>query len=124
MQAKDTDRGSFIKIKNEIYRIKRKEVVAVGTHSHTKLKFFCKPLFGTSEKEFIFAHNDSVEMVDISKKRGQVISFQDGKIQVMDNDTFEIHDAVKSDDLTDEIAEGGPASFMILDGKVFIVNAK
>ena len=124
MQAKDIDRGAYIKIKNEIYKLKRKEVVAVGTHSHTKLKFFCKPLFGASEREFTFGHNDSVETVDISKKRGQLISLQGRKAQVMDSETFEIFDAEVSEDCTDELVEGTPASFMNIEGKVYIVNNK
>ncbi len=124
MQAKDVERGAYFKVRNDIYKLKRKELIAVGTHSHTKLKFFAKALFGGGEKDFTFGHTDNVEILDISKKRGQIISIEGKRAQVMDSESYETFDAEITDDVTDNLVEGGPTSFIQIDGKIFIVNVK
>ena len=122
--AKEISPGMCIKYNNEIYKLKRKEVVAVGTHSHTKLKFFLKPFFGAgSEKAVIFAHEDKVDTLEILKKRGQILSISGNKAQIMDSVSYETFDAEVQEGVK-ELKEGGEAIFVQIEGNVFIVDAK
>ena len=72
--ATDLEKGKWFLVNNEPVRVTRKEVVAVGTHSHTKLKIFFQGLAAKGEKSITLGHTDKVELLDITRKHGQVIS--------------------------------------------------
>jgi len=74
-------------------KVTRKEVVAYGTHSHSKTKLFLQGLVKKGEKNINLNHHDNVEMVDIIRKEGQVISKVSDKVQIMDNTNYETVDA-------------------------------
>ena len=55
--AHELDRGKYFMHNNEIFQVNRKEVVAYGTHSHTKLKLHIQALSGGGEKLINLSHN-------------------------------------------------------------------
>lgn len=120
--ASDLNRGSSFEYKGEILRVVRKEVVAVGTHSHTKLKFFARPIFGGGEKSITLAHQDKVEIVDIQKKNGSVVAKLPDKVQVMDSHSYEMLDAEAEPDIMQELKEGDNVIFVEFKGKIVIVE--
>ncbi len=120
--AADLDRGSAFEYKGELLKVVRKEVVAVGTHSHTKLKFYVKPLFGGGEKVVTLAHNDKVEIVDIKKKSGTIIAKLQDKVQVMDSHTYETLDVDIEPELMEQLKEGDEIIFVDYKGKVKVVE--
>ena len=121
--ASDLDRGSSFLYHGEVLRVSRKEVVAVGTHSHTKLKFFCKPLLGGGEKVITLAHQDKVEKIDAPKKTGSVLAKLADKLQIMDSHSYETLDAEAADkDLLDQISEGDSVIFVDYAGKAVVVE--
>src|SRR4030042_1377945 len=71
--AKDIQSGEYFRYKGDILRIVRKEVVAVGTHSHSKSKLIVQNLEGGGEKQLVFAHEDKLENIDVIKSKAQVI---------------------------------------------------
>jgi translation elongation factor P/translation initiation factor 5A len=121
--ATDLNKGSTFEHKGELLKVVRKEVVAVGTHSHTKLKFFVKPLFGGGgEKILNFAHNDKVDIVEIQKKSGSVVSKMPEKAQIMDNRSYETLDVEVEPELLEQLNEGDNVIFVEYKGKIIIVE--
>jgi translation elongation factor P/translation initiation factor 5A len=120
--ASDLDRGSAFEYKGEVLKVVRKEVVAVGTHSHTKLKFFVRPLFGGGEKVLNLAHNDKVEIVDVRKKFATVVAKLADKVQIMDSHTYETIDADVEPELMEQLKEGDEIIFVDFKGKVTVVE--
>lgn len=114
--AEELERGMFVLINNNIYKINRKEVVAVGTHSHSKTKIYCQPLLGGGERTFTFAHKDKVEVPDIENRVGQVISKGDSTVTVMDNDSYETLDVKANPALLSRIEEGQEIFFFTYEG--------
>ena len=102
----------------------RKEVVAFGTHSHSKLKIFFQGLNEKGERSANFQHTDKVEIVDIIRKLGQVISKFNSNIQVMDMVSYETLDANASADLLNELNEGDNVTFIELNGNVQILEKR
>ena len=49
-QATDLKKGDYFKHNNEILRVIKKELVAYGTHSHSKLKLYVQALDKKGEK--------------------------------------------------------------------------
>jgi translation elongation factor P/translation initiation factor 5A len=122
--ASDVERGNYIMYNNEPHKLIRKEVVAVGTHSHTKLKFYLQPMVGKGEKNGIFGHADSVEILNIIRKSGQVIAKNNGKVQVMDSKSFETLDAAISPELYEEIQENDEVIFVDFNNAATVLEKR
>lgn len=122
--AKELKPGKYIKINNEILKVTRKEVVAYGTHSHSKTKLFIQGLFTKGEKSINLNHHDNVEVVDIIRKEGQIISKLADKVQIMDKVTYETVDADVDKDLLAELNEGDTVTFINFEGKCSILEKR
>jgi translation elongation factor P/translation initiation factor 5A len=103
MAASNLERGKYFEHKGEILQVVRKSLVNCGTHSHTKLVFTVCDIYGKREREITMAHNDKVDMVDILKKKGTVISISEDKVQIMDPITYETLDASCEQDILETL---------------------
>ena len=86
--ASELKKGSCFRHKGDILRVTRKELVAYGTHSHTKLKLFVQNVFGGGEKELTMMHHDKVELIEVQKKSATVIAKLQDKLQIMDSQLY------------------------------------
>jgi len=123
-QASELERGNYFIYNNEPVRVLRREVIVVGTHSHSKLKFYIQGLNEKGEKTVTFQHTDKVEIVDIIRKLGQIISKTSNKAQVMDMVTYETLDATASSEVLNELNEGDNVTFVELSGNVQIIEKR
>ena len=122
--ASELEKGNYFIYNGEPVRVIRKELVAVGTHSHTKLKFFIQGLREKGERMVTFQHSDRIEKVEIMRKQGQVISKANNKVQVMDAASYEILDANLTPELLNEINEGDNVTFVEINGTVEILDKR
>ena len=122
--ASELQRGSYFIYNNEPVRVLRKEVIVVGTHSHSKLKFYIQGLNEKGEKTATFHHTDKVEVVDIVRKLGQIIAKSNNKIQIMDMMTYETLDANASSELLNELNEGDQVTFIEFKGNFEIIEKR
>ena len=122
--AVELEKGNYFIYNGEPVRVIRKEVVAVGTHSLTKLKFFIQGLREKGERTVTLQHSDRVDKMDIMRKQGQIISKTNSKVQVMDSISYETLDSVLPPDLTNDINEGDYVTFVELNGKVEILDKR
>ncbi len=122
--ADDLKRGIYFIYNNEPVRVIRKEVVVYGTHSHSKLKLFIQGLNEKGERSVNLHHTDKVEIVDIVRKTGQVISKNNDKVQIMDNVSYETIDATAPEELFNEINEGDQVTFVDLKGNIQIIEKR
>jgi len=117
VSAKEIGAGDYFKVKNDIFCVVRKELVNVGTHSHTKIKMFVQNLNGGSEKQMVYSHEDKLEGVDVAKSKGQVVLKGTNTIQVMDLFSYETVDASIEPELLSELTEGDTVAFVDVEGK-------
>ena len=122
--ASELERGNYFIHNGEPVRVVRKEVIVVGTHSHSKLKFYIQGLREKGEKSVIFQHSDRVEKVEIMRKQGQIISKTNKKVQLMDAVSYETLDANIPPELIDELNEGDNVTFVELNGTVEILDKR
>lgn len=121
--ASDLERGNYFIYNGEPVRIIRKELVAYGTHSHTKLKFYIQGLREKGERSITFQHSDRVEKIEIIRKQGQIISKSNNKVQLMDMLTYETLNASLPPEL-DDIKEGDDVTFVELNGTIEILDKR
>lgn len=122
--ASDLEKGKYFMYNGEIYRVVRKEVVAYGTHSHTKLKLYIQDLEGKGEKVINLSHNDRVDILDIIKKTAQVVSKTPTSIQIMDMHSYETFDAEIDPNLKNQIKEGDEVIFINYNNMVKVLEKK
>lgn len=122
--ASDLQKGNYFIYNGEPHRVIKKEVVAVGTHSHTKLKFFIKPLSGGGEKTVNFNHTDNVEILDIIRKTAMIIAKNNGKVQIMDSKSYETFDADIDQELYNQINENDEVIFVDFSNKAKVLEKK
>ena len=122
--ASELERGSYFIYNGEPVRVLRREVIVVGTHSHSKLKFYIQGLNEKGERNVNFHHTDKVEMVDIVRKLGQIIAKTSGKMQLMDMVTYETLDATAPSELSNELSEGDQVTFIVFKGNVQILEKR
>lgn len=122
--ATELERGTYFIYNNEPVRVLRKELVAYGTHSHSKLKIFFQGLSDKGEKSINMNHTDKVEIVDITRKLGQVLAKTNNKMQVMDMVTYETLDANAPADLFNELSEGDNVTFVEFKGNIRIIEKR
>ena len=122
--ASELERGNYFIYNNEPVRILRKEVIVVGTHSHSKLKFYIQWLNEKGERTVNFHHTDKVEIIDITRKLGQIISKTNNKVQVMDMVSYETLNANAPNEILNELNEGDNVTFVDVKGIIEIIEKR
>jgi translation elongation factor P/translation initiation factor 5A len=123
-EAKELRKGAYIKFNNEVLRVTKKEIVAFGTHSHSKTKLFVQSLNSKGEKSINLNHHDQVEELDIIRKSAQVISKGDDKLQIMDSQSFETIDADAEPEVLNEVNEGDEVTFIEVEGNAKVLEKR
>lgn len=124
LTATELERGNYFIYNGEPVRVLRREVIVVGTHSHSKLKFYIQGLNEKSERTVTFHHTDKVDIVEITRKLGQVIAKTPNKIQVMDLVSYDTFDANAPSELFNELNEGDNVTFIDLNGNIQIIEKR
>ena len=122
--ATELERGNYFIYNNEPVRVLRREVIVVGTHSHSKLKFYIQGLREKGERTVTFQHSDRVEKIEIMRKQGQIISKSGNKVQLMDAVSYETLDSSLPQELADDVNEGDSVTFVDLNGKIEILDKR
>lgn len=102
----------------------KKEVVAFGTHSHSKLKLTIQSLFTKTEKVINLGHQDRVDILEIIRKSGTVISKSQSAYQIMDSVSYMTLDAEKAPSMQEEINEGDEITFVELPEGIKIIEKR
>ena len=117
--ATELKKGMYFLLNNQLVRVTKKEIVVYGTHSHSKLKIFYTDVKGSGEKFVNMKHEDKIEILDIIRKTGQVISKTDNSVQIMDMQSYETFDMKIPEELKDQVKENVTVAYwVILDDKV------
>lgn len=122
--ASDLNSGNYFLHNNEPVQVVKREVVAYGTHSHTKLKFYFRPLTGRGEKTVTMGHTDKVDILDITRKTGMVLAKTQDKVQVMDSQSYETFDAKIDKELLDKVSENDEVIFVYYQGNAQVIEKK
>ena len=122
--ASDLNAGNYFLHNNEPVQVVKKEVIAYGTNSHTKLKFYFKPLTGGGEKTVTMGHIDKVDILDITRKSGMIIAKMQDKVQIMDSQSYETFDAKIDPDLLESMNENDEVIFVDYQGNAQVLEKK
>jgi len=116
MNASDLEKGKFFEYKGDVMQVVKKGVISVGTHSHTKLNLTVCDINGKKERDITLGHNEKVDILEITKKRANVISKSDDSLQIMDSMSYETLDAEAEKDVLGTIEIGDEVIYIDYKG--------
>ena len=122
IQLSRLKKGSYLLHRGEPYEVIDMGIVVTGTHSHSKTKATVKGVFSGTTEILIKSHHETVEELDIIRKKATVISISGESIQVMDSVSFETKDGVA--EYPNDISEGDEITYIDFNNQVKILGKR
>ena len=124
INATEAKSGANIIIDGMPCTVRSMDVSKTGKHGHSKCRFEAIGMINGQKKVFVLPGHDRLEVPLVEKKRGQVLSKADGKVNLMDLESFETIEVPCSDqEVFEELEENGNCEYWNIEG-VTIVKRK
>jgi len=124
INATEAKSGANIIIDGMPCTVRSMDVSKTGKHGHSKCRFEAIGMINGQKKVFVLPGHDRLEVPLVEKKKGQVLSKSDGKVSLMDLESFETIEVPCSDqEVFEELEENGNCEYWNIEG-VTIVKRK
>ena len=114
---KDIKVGRFILIEGIPCRVVEIETSAPGKHGSAKMRVTAVSIFDGGKKTLLKPSDGDVEVPVITKKKAQVVSLSESRVQLMDLDTYETFELPIPSDMADKIKSGDEIEIIVSMGK-------
>lgn len=113
--------GTNILLENEPYTIKKIDISKTGKHGHAKARIEAVGIMNGNKKVFVIPGHDKLEIPKVDKRKGQVLSKAEGKVSLMDLESFETIEVDCPDkELFDSLEESGNCEYWDIEGQTLI----
>ena len=124
INATEAKSGANIIIDGMPCTVRSMDVSKTGKHGHSKCRFEAIGMINGQKKVFVVPGHDKLEVPLVEKKKGQVLSKSDGKVSLMDLESFETIEVPCYDqEVFEELEENGNCEYWNIEG-VTIVKRK
>ena len=124
INATEAKSGTNIIVDGMPCTVRSMDVSKTGKHGHSKCRFEAIGMINGQKKVFVAPGHDKLEVPLVEKKKGQVLSKSDGKVSLMDLESFETIEVPCSDqEVFEELEENGNCEYWNIEG-VTIVKRK
>ena len=114
---KDIKVGRFILIEGIPCRVVEIETSAPGKHGSAKMRVTAVSIFDGGKKTLLKPSDGDVEVPVITKKKAQVVSISESRVQLMDLDTYETFELPIPSDMANNIKSGDEIEIIESMGK-------
>jgi len=87
--------------------VKNIDISKTGKHGHAKCRIEAITIISGQKKIVVLPGHDRVEVPMVEKRKGQVLSKGDGKVSLMDSESFETLEVMCPEEVMPEIHDGG-----------------
>ncbi|MEK6844705.1 MAG: translation initiation factor IF-5A [Nanoarchaeota archaeon] len=124
INATEAKSGMNIIIDGMPCTVRNMDISKTGKHGHSKCRFEAIGMINGQKKVFVVPGHDKLEVPLVEKKKGQVLSKSDGKVSIMDLESFEtIEVPCPYQEVFEELEENGNCEYWDIEG-VKIVKRK
>jgi translation initiation factor 5A len=109
--------GRYVNIDESPCKIISISTSKPGKHGSAKASIEATDIFTGSKKSINAPVSTKVQVPQIDKRKGQILSIQGKEVQIMDLETFENFTMAINDDCESEIVEGGEVLYLVAMGK-------
>jgi len=117
INATEARTGVNIMIDGEAYTVRSNDISKTGKHGASKCRIEAISIFDGKKKVLAVPGHERFEVPLIEKKKGQVLSFADGKASIMDMESFETLEIVYPTELSDEMGEEKQVEYWDIEGR-------
>ena len=96
--------------------VKKMDVSKTGKHGHAKVRIEAVGIIDGKKRVFVIPGHDKLEVPLVEKRKAQVLTKGQDIISVMDLESFETIDVPCSEEIKDELEEGGNVEYWIIEG--------
>lgn len=89
---KDIKVGRFLLIDGIPCKVVDIEISSPGKHGHAKMRVTAIGIFDGEKKTLLKPSDADIEVPNIKKRKGQVVSVSGDMAQLMDSETYEVYD--------------------------------
>ena len=109
--------GTNILIDGKPFTIKKIDISKTGKHGHAKCRIEATPIIGGNKKVFVIPGHDRLEVPNVDKRKGQILSKGDGKASLMDLESFETIEVDCPDkEVFEQLEENGNCEYWDIEG--------
>ncbi|HLD37946.1 MAG TPA: translation initiation factor IF-5A [Candidatus Nanoarchaeia archaeon] len=118
INATEAKSGANIIIDGMPCTVRSMDVSKTGKHGHSKCRFEAIGMINGQKKVFVLPGHDRLEVPLVEKKRGQVLSKADGKVNLMDLESFETIEVPCPDkEVFEELEENSNCEYWNIEGE-------
>jgi translation initiation factor 5A len=109
--------GTNVNVEGEPCTVRKVDVSKTGKHGHSKVRVEAVGIISGVKKIFVVPGHDRVEVPNVDKKKGQVLSIGEDKVSIMDLETFETLEVVCPEDIKMELSENSNVEYWDVEGE-------
>lgn len=101
--------------------VKSIDISKTGKHGHAKCRIEAVPITGGNKKVFVVPGHDRLEVPNVDKRKGQILSKSDGKVNLMDLESFETLEVSCPDkEVLEQLEENGNCEYWDVEGELIV----
>jgi len=108
--------GTNIMLEGESFTVKKMDISKTGKHGHAKCRIEAVHMVTGNKKVFVIPGHDRFEVPNVNKNKGQVLSRGEGKVSVMDTESFETLELPLDSELEGQLAENDTVEYWDIEG--------
>jgi len=112
--------GNTIMVDGAPCTVRNNDISKTGKHGHAKCRIEAANMLTGSKKVFVVPGHDRFEVPMVNKNKAQILSIADGKISVMDLESFETIEIECPEELKSEISENSNVEYWDIEGQKII----
>ncbi len=121
----DIKEGNFVVIDGEPCRVVEVEKSKPGKHGSAKVRLVAIGFFTGSKKSYMGPSSSKIDVPDVEKRAGQILSVSNGVVQVMDLETFETFETqYVEEEVADKLEPGAEVEYWRIMGRSKIIKVK
>jgi len=121
----DIKEGAFVVIDDEPCRVVEVEKSKPGKHGSAKVRLVAMGFFTGSKRSYMGPSSAKIDVPEVEKRVGQVLSVSNGNVQLMDLETFETFETqYVEDEVRDRLEPGAEVEYWRIMGKSKIIKVK
>ena len=101
--------------------VKSIDISKTGKHGHAKCRIEAVGIVNGQKKVFVVPGHERLEVPLVDKRKGQILSKGDGKVSLMDLESFETMDvSVPEEEIYNELESGGNCEYWDVEGEKIV----
>jgi translation initiation factor 5A len=121
INATEARTGTNILVDGMACTVKSVDISKTGKHGHAKCRFEAIGILNGSKKVFVVPGHERLEVPNVDKKKGQILSKANGNVTLMDLESFETIEVPCPDqEVFDSLEENGNCEYWDVEGEKIV----